>query len=73
MHPIVLLVALHNTCQAWGEVHVKYLSKVQVLSHLLKYKYKYMALFLEKYLSKIQVLLKVLKYKYKYILTKQIL
>ena len=50
----------------------KYLSKVQVLSHLLKYKYKYIALFLGKYLSKMQVPLKVLKYKYKYILTKQI-
>ena len=50
----------------------KYLSKVQVLWHLLKYKYKYIALFLEKYLSKMQVPLKVLKYKYKYILTKQI-
>ena len=44
----------------------KYLSKVQVLSQLLKYKYKYMALFWEKYLSKMQVLLEVFKYKYKY-------
>ena len=44
----------------------KYFSKVQVLSHLLKYKYKYMPLFWEKYLSKMQVLLEVFKYKYKY-------
>ena len=52
-----------SSSQARGEVHM-YLSKVQVLRHLLKYKYKYMPLFWEKYLSKMQVLLEVFYYKY---------
>jgi len=50
----------------------KYLSKVQVLQDLLKYKYKNMAAILTLYLSKIHasILLKV--FKYKYTITKQL-
>ena len=67
--PIVILFNLRY-CVTQPSCGVKYMwkysSKVQVLWHLLKYKYKYMALFWEKYLSKMQVLLEVFKYKYKY-------